>query len=570
MPIDWEELTPDPDDLVTVEEAAEILGLSVATVRRKAADGEIDALKVGRSWVVDRSSLSRRSVETKGRRVPTSKQVDADLAIQHVSASDLRNDTWAPDPLDHQDQVSARIHLAEAAERRLDGDEQFESAMVVAVPKSVIFQRNAVDLSVVDRVAYHAAVLTAAPAIEDVMSEAVYSARLNTDPREKRLLEPGADAWLRWNQAVIESIPDDGWVAATDVTAYFDCIVHSILIRDLQRVGLSSEVEGALRQMLSLWTRTPGIGVPQGPDASRVLANLYFAPIDEVMGSIEGVRYFRYMDDIRVVSDSRHEAIGALQVLDDECRLRNLHLSTKKTRLIAASDAEAEFTDEELDRLSYAFEFSFKKTQVRSDLADLVSKTLQTVDPVDLRRLRFGILRLRKLREERGLQKALANLEHLAPLGRQAVAYLLPWYGRASVQKKLVGFLRDPERNTSDYFSSWLLAGFVDLDGAPPDDVIDYARSVCQSAQAPEWYQAIAMSVMARGGRASDLRLLKDRAENNFSPILVRGACVALARVGELDRQVARRAVRFPAVEPTIEYLTGRALLPSIVLPGRR
>lgn len=571
MPIDWEELTPDPDDLVTVEEAAAILGVSVATVRRKAADGEIEAMKVGRSWVIDASTLTRRPVETGGgRRPPASKQVRIDLAIQHVATSDLRNDTWAPDVLDHEDQVSARAHLRKAAERRLDGDEQFESAMAVAVPKSVIFQRNAVDLSIVDRVAYHAAVLTVAPAVERVLSEAVFSARLNADQKEKRLLEPGAQAWLRWNQAVIDAIPNGGWVAATDVTAYFDCVVHSILIRDLQRVGASPEIEGALRQMLSLWTRTPGIGIPQGPDASRVLANLYFAPIDEVMRSIEGVEYFRYMDDIRIVSETRHRAIGALQVLDDECRLRNLHLSTKKTRLIAAADAQDEFTDEELDRLSYEFEFSFKKTQVRAGLAEMVSKTLQKVDPVDLRRLRFGILRLRKLREERGLRKALANLEHLAPLGRQAVAYLLPWYGRSSAQSAIVEFLRDPERNTSDYFSAWLLAGFIDWESRPPDDVVDYAREICSSTQSPEWHQAIAMSVLARSGRSSDIRLLKDRAENSFSPVLVRGACVALARVGELDRQVARRALRFPAAEPTIEYLSGRAGLPRIVLPRRR
>lgn len=571
MPIDWDELAPDPDDLVTVEEAAEILGVSVATVRRKAADGELSAMKVGRSWVIDASTLARRPAESgSSRRRPASRQVDIGLAVQHVAASDLRNDAWAPDVLNHEDQVSARTYLRKAVDRRLDGEEQFESAMVVAVPKTAIFQRNAVDLSTVDRVAYHAAVLTVATAVEQALASAVFSARLNSDPKEKRFLEPGAEAWLRWNQAVLEAIPDDGWVAATDVTAFFDCVVHSILIRDLQRVGVSSELEGVLRQMLSLWTRTPGIGIPQGPDASRVLANLYFTPIDEVMLSIEGVEYFRYMDDIRIVSASRHRAIAALQVLDDECRLRNLHLSTKKTRLVTAQDARKAFTDEELDRLSYDFEFSFKKTEVRADLADLVLKTLQKVDQVDLRRLRFGLLRLRKLREERGLRSALSNLEHLAPLGRQAVAYLYPWYGRNSVQRSIAEFLRDSERNTSDYFSSWLLAGFIDLESDPPDEVIEYARDVCSSAQAPEWHQAIAMSVLGRGRRSSDIRLLKERAESSFSPVLVRGSCVALARVGELDRQVVRRALRFPAVEPTIEFLSGRAHLPSIVLPRTR
>jgi excisionase family DNA binding protein len=47
----------DLDELLSVEEAAAVSGLSPATVRRMAADGRIQGKKIGDAWVVTRSSL---------------------------------------------------------------------------------------------------------------------------------------------------------------------------------------------------------------------------------------------------------------------------------------------------------------------------------------------------------------------------------------------------------------------------------------------------------------------------------------------------------------------------------
>ncbi len=45
------------DDYLTPEEVAEILKVSVATVRRKLRSGELPATKFGRSWRIRRSTL---------------------------------------------------------------------------------------------------------------------------------------------------------------------------------------------------------------------------------------------------------------------------------------------------------------------------------------------------------------------------------------------------------------------------------------------------------------------------------------------------------------------------------
>jgi excisionase family DNA binding protein len=52
-----------PDPLVSIEEAARVLGVSVSTVRRGVKDREIPARKVGGQWRIERGALSTRDAD---------------------------------------------------------------------------------------------------------------------------------------------------------------------------------------------------------------------------------------------------------------------------------------------------------------------------------------------------------------------------------------------------------------------------------------------------------------------------------------------------------------------------
>jgi excisionase family DNA binding protein len=52
-----------PDPLVSIEEAARVLGVSVSTVRRGVKDREIPARKVGGQWRIERGDLSTRDAD---------------------------------------------------------------------------------------------------------------------------------------------------------------------------------------------------------------------------------------------------------------------------------------------------------------------------------------------------------------------------------------------------------------------------------------------------------------------------------------------------------------------------
>ncbi len=51
------------DNIIGVEEAAEILGLSPGTVKNKCAAGDLAAKKIGKTWVLDKTKLEAKKME---------------------------------------------------------------------------------------------------------------------------------------------------------------------------------------------------------------------------------------------------------------------------------------------------------------------------------------------------------------------------------------------------------------------------------------------------------------------------------------------------------------------------
>lgn len=562
---------PSDDHLLTVDEAAGRLRVSVATVRRRCASGDLSARKVGKSWLIEAAALPSPKVTTVRRRPGSaSGQVDFRLALTHLKSQDLKHDLWVPDVLRHEDDLAAPDVLFAAASARLDLEEPFDPANYVPVPKSPVFPRNAVDLSLVDRLAYQAVVNRCADAIEPRISTNVYSAHLSENPRY--FLMNGRDAWLRWKHDVVKAVHSVGpWMAETDITAFFDFIKHELLLPELQALSVDSTLISALREMLRTWSVTPNTSLPQGPNASRVLANFYMVPVDLALDAFPGVRYFRYMDDIRIVGQSRATVIAALQELDAECRRRGLALSTKKTELHRGSAAIRLMEDTDLDDLQYAFTSGAgDEADLRKELRHLFSSSVRPGDGIDIPRARFSLGRLFRLRDNGVLRKAIVNLELLAPLRDIVPKYLHPWLRRPSVQRGLTKFLQDPERNTSKFLSTWLMAVMLDLEPPVPDEWVDYARGIaCDRAQ-PTYHRAVALNVLSLSPHGRDLLRIEDVIRAEYDPEVVRAAVVALARVSRLSKSVEVRARRVRGLASTAEYLRGRSDLPSLVFPSRR
>lgn len=75
-------------------------------------------------------------------------------------------------------------------------------------------------------------------------------------------------------------------------------------------------------------------GLPQGVEASRILANLFLAHIDALFVRDRRYKYFRYMDDIRILAKTEADAKLGLKNLIRGLRDIGLDLNEKKTEIL--------------------------------------------------------------------------------------------------------------------------------------------------------------------------------------------------------------------------------------------
>jgi excisionase family DNA binding protein len=107
-------------DVITVEEAAELSGLSQQTIRRRCLSGEIKANKVGKQWLIHAKEFES-STPKKGRSASTSLSTlfDHDQAINHIRRTDL-SELWVPDVLRLQDHFNDKSSATAEAQRRIE------------------------------------------------------------------------------------------------------------------------------------------------------------------------------------------------------------------------------------------------------------------------------------------------------------------------------------------------------------------------------------------------------------------------------------------------------------------
>jgi histidine ammonia-lyase len=71
-------------------------------------------------------------------------------------------------------------------------------------------------------------------------------------------------------------------------------------------------------------------GLPVGPDASAVLANVVLAPVDRTLAD-EGIEHLRWVDDIVVTAADPRAALSAIRRALERIGLR---LNERKTRIV--------------------------------------------------------------------------------------------------------------------------------------------------------------------------------------------------------------------------------------------
>lgn len=111
------------------------------------------------------------------------------------------------------------------------------------------------------------------------------------------------------------------WTASFDLTAFYDSIDYSVLEHMLNEIGLDKDFGVALTNFLAQWTATStriyhNHGIPQGPLSSGLIAEVVLKHFDDQKITTHDVKYFRYVDDIRLFAKKEVHLRHALVALD--------------------------------------------------------------------------------------------------------------------------------------------------------------------------------------------------------------------------------------------------------------
>lgn len=163
--------------------------------------------------------------------------------------------------------------------------------------------------------------------------------------------------FVRFKDSVIKAIEQDKATHKfeTDITGFFDSIPHYNLLMTLStHFGVEDEILDILSVCLNAWSgtkesSTPGVGIPQGPQPSFLLANLLLYPLDKQLIS-EAFKYYRYMDDIKIYGYSESELRNVLVHIDNYLKGHGLSINSKKTGITAIDAAKEDETIKELRR----------------------------------------------------------------------------------------------------------------------------------------------------------------------------------------------------------------------------
>lgn len=321
-------------------------------------------------------------------------RLNIEKAIKRVKL-DLKDD-WFQDPLKYEDLLDLNFVLDKLAKYdEATNDYKAGNATHIDIPKPGFTIRYSSETDIIDRVVYQALVDVIADDLDQRHSNYIYSHRVNTKREaEKYFFRYAVEEWRKFiADTSIELDSDNNVILLTDLTNFYE----NIGIKDLKDVldlyiptGTKEKdykvCVNMLKSILESWSeRNTKRGIPQNRDASSFLANIFLHPVDDAMQKA-GYKYFRYMDDIRIVCKTKFEAKLALKCLILELRKKGLNVNSKKTIILDSGNPN------DKEGIKKSFQQSDKKIdQIEAHLKSRNSKGIQIAVPL-LRKMVISLI----------------------------------------------------------------------------------------------------------------------------------------------------------------------------------
>lgn len=298
------------------------------------------------------------------------------------------------------------------------------------------------------------------------------------------------DSFQRRCRELINS-PSATHVVVADIADFFTRLYIHPMENALRASGANPGYVRAICKLINQWNFSVSYGIPVGPAASRLLAEVTIADVDHALLS-EGYRYCRFSDDFRIVCDSEREAHEALAFL-----ARTLHgnhgltLQPQKTsvlpievfRLRYLREGTLEEEGSLSDRLSSILQdVGIESRYAEIEFDDLDPDTQEQVRALNLKELlreqifddrsvdpficRFTLQRLEELGDDSALELVIRNLPSLYTVFTEALEYVrsveLGEEGQRDLGRRLLALLEDSTLGHLEYHRCWILSAFAE------------------------------------------------------------------------------------------------------------
>ena len=461
----------------------------------------------------------------------------------HLAINDARTD-FIEDPFKYNDFAFKLEENLQSIAHTIKDEEYHPKPLIpINLPKSTLSVRPASVTSIEDKIVLFAITSLIAPKLDSKLTENVFSYRLKdkidneslfrdiemlkipflkskTIRKRIDIVEPWYGQWPIFIKKAVHAFENEGYkfLTLSDISAYFENI-NLLLLRDnlLNYLPKEQKILNLLCSLLEYWTwpTIPGLsikrGIPQGNDVSSFLGNFYLLPLDEAFikfGNKRDIKYFRYMDDVKIFSKEENIAREAIFVINDVLRKLHLNIQGTKTMILEGDDIRDELIDKRLNKVNEVIEDIQKnlksiKYNERNEYIDEFKKQYKEIKKrnkiirgKDLRLYRRLITGFTLLKSSYMVDKILKQLPKNpdAKLTDKATRYF-KYNSRCwkNISKELFRFLKSPI-NLFPYQEARIIEALRYLNFIPYE-IIQYARNSL-TLRKKHWYVRVQWTIL--------------------------------------------------------------------------
>lgn len=361
---------------------------------------------------------------------------------------------------------------------------------------------------------------------------------------------PKLEPWLKFKEEELKFY-EKGYKYAviSDLTGFYENIyleeLRNRIIDYLDGSEYDEKLLKVLFELLRKWSseRIVNYGLPQGPNASSFLADIYIDLIDKKMEKYVG--YFRYGDDIRIFCKRGIDAKKALKDFIIALRELKLNINAKKTSILSHKRVENRLFDQQKSLMDMIVNAMNSKN--RKYINDMIPNLIWLFEnsfsghTFSKTHLRFSLYRLSVLKNSNfsiDTKKIIETIKQkfvTSPANTDLFCLFLSLFPNRDVISYLIQFL-DSEDNIYDWQEMKILQTLLNFNAEYDQSFINKCIESAKDSNNHYVLRAFYFLIAGKHGNNRDRITIMDYYDDRLDNYLKKAIILAVQELGKGSR----------------------------------